>query len=167
MAWALRHTTMTSNSPTALSSLARRPGSAFLTLLKKAEQIHAVNLTLSAELDSSLAPHCRAVNLRGSMLVLAVDSPAWATRLRFQTSELLSVLRQRGWPGLASVELIILHPDKDLRPPGKAPTPPVDARPPEKTRRQIAAVLAQDADGLPPELARRLRKLADSYTKTI
>lgn len=157
----------TTSSPTALSSLIRRPEGAFLPLLKKAGQLRALHDTLIAEFDSSIAEHCRVVNLRGSVLVLAVDSPAWATRLRFQLSELLSRFRLAGNPGLASIELVISHRDKDLAPIEAQLPKPVDHRPPAPVREKIAKILEEDATGLPADLGLRLRKLANSYTKSI
>ena len=44
-------------------------------------------------LPADLAPHCRAAQIREGLLVLHVDSPVWATRLRYLTPELLSLMR--------------------------------------------------------------------------
>ena len=38
---------------------------------------------------ADIAAHARPVSLRGGVLVLAVDHPAWATQLRYMTSDLL------------------------------------------------------------------------------
>lgn len=158
----------TTTTPTALSSLLRRPEGALLPLLKKADLLRGLNDTLSQEFDSTLAKHCRAVNMRGSVLVLAVDSAAWATRLRFQTTDLVSQFRAAGFPGLSSVEIVILPPNKDL-----AATPaPSQARltalrPPAPVCERIAQILASDVDALPPEISRRMRNLVNSYTKMV
>lgn len=157
----------TAASPTALSQLFRRPEGGVLPLLQKAGQLQALNDTLITEADSTFAAHCRIVNLRGSVLVLAASSAAWATRLRFQTGELLTLFRQRGWPGLASVELVIRPADKDLAPGQDRASPPVDHRPPPAVRERIAQGLRADAGGLPPEIGQRMLKLANSYTKSI
>ena len=44
-------------------------------------------------LPADLALHCRAAQVREGRLVLHVDSPVWATRLRYLAPELLSQLR--------------------------------------------------------------------------
>ena len=36
-----------------------------------------------------IAAHARPVSLRGGVLILSVDHPAWATQLRFMTAELI------------------------------------------------------------------------------
>jgi hypothetical protein len=73
-------------------------------LRKKGDVEHLVTQTrelkqftrlLQAELDSSLAPHCHVARLTPSQLTIVVDSPAWATRLRFQTTTLLRQLAKK------------------------------------------------------------------------
>jgi hypothetical protein len=44
-------------------------------------------------LPADLALHCRAAQIREGLLVLHVDSPVWATRLRYLAPKLLSLLR--------------------------------------------------------------------------
>ncbi|MGD8955716.1 MAG: DUF721 domain-containing protein [Chromatiaceae bacterium] len=44
-------------------------------------------------LPADLALHCRAAQIREGLLVLHVDSPIWATRLRYLAPELLGLLR--------------------------------------------------------------------------
>ena len=50
------------------------------------DQIHRL-------LPADLALHCRAAQIREGQLVLHVDSPVWATRLRYLAPELLGLLR--------------------------------------------------------------------------
>lgn len=52
-------------------------------------------------LDSSLAVHVQAANLRNNRLVIQADSAAWATRLRYLAPQLLSCLRSQ--PQLAQL----------------------------------------------------------------
>jgi len=47
-------------------------------------------------LPGELAAHCVAARLHGQRLVLHADSPVWASRLRFMSAELLSLLENRG-----------------------------------------------------------------------
>ncbi|SCZ50395.1 DUF721 domain-containing protein [Thiohalomonas denitrificans] len=53
-------------------------------------------------LETKLAGHCRVANLKDGILVLQVDSPAWAGRLRQQAPKLPAQLRETGGD-LASV----------------------------------------------------------------
>jgi predicted nucleic acid-binding Zn ribbon protein len=39
-----------------------------------------------------IAAHCRPVAVRGEVLDLVVDQPAWATQIRFMSSDILAVL---------------------------------------------------------------------------
>ncbi len=73
-------------------------------LRKKGEVEHLVTQTrelkrltrlLRAELDNSLAPHCHVAHLTPSRLTIVVDSPAWSTRLRFQSAGLLRQLSKK------------------------------------------------------------------------
>jgi len=61
--------------------------------------------------------HCRVANLRGSELVVQVDSPAWATRLRYQGKALVGQLQRRGFPELKTVQVRVA-------PQGRPPSPP-------------------------------------------
>ena len=78
---------------------------------KKGEVEHLVTQTrelkqftrlLQAELDSSLAPHFHVARLTPTQLTIVVDSPAWATRLRFQPTTLLRQLAKKHHIGQAS-----------------------------------------------------------------
>ena len=49
--------------------------------------------------------HCQVANLRGGELIVQVDSPAWATRLRYQGKALVGQLQRRGFPELKTVRV--------------------------------------------------------------
>ncbi|WP_303901754.1 DUF721 domain-containing protein [Thiohalomonas denitrificans] len=55
-------------------------------------------------LDAKLASHCRVANVKNGILVLQVDTPAWAGRLRQQAPKLVAQLRETG--EFASIEQI-------------------------------------------------------------
>ena len=52
-----------------------------------------------------IAAHAQPVSLRGGVLTLAVDHPAWATQLRYMTSDLLG----RITAGTGSSEVTSIH----------------------------------------------------------
>ena len=59
-------------------------------------EVHAQNALLKQIrrlLPADLALHCHAAQIREGLLVLHVDSPVWATRLRYLAPELLSLMR--------------------------------------------------------------------------
>jgi hypothetical protein len=46
-------------------------------------------------LPNACRPHCRVANLRAGLLSIAVDSPAWAARVRFLAPRLLQNLQRQ------------------------------------------------------------------------
>lgn len=62
-------------------------------LIQKIQRIQQLNQSLSEVLSSDFKRHCRVASLEGACLILQVDNGAWATRLRYETPELLQVLK--------------------------------------------------------------------------
>lgn len=62
-------------------------------LKAKVAYLQQINELLKLELDPILLPHCCVANLRDNILILEIDSSAWATRLRFLAPTLLQKLR--------------------------------------------------------------------------
>lgn len=67
-------------------------------------------------LPAELAEHCSAARLRDRRLVISMDSPAWATRLRYLAPQLLESLRPLH-SALATIEVKVAV--ARLRPPGR------------------------------------------------
>ena len=99
---------------------------------KKGEVEHLVTQTrelkqftrlLQAELNPSLAPHCHVARLTPTQLTVVVDSPAWSTRLRFQTTALLRQLAKKHhvFQGVTNVEIKIYPARLQRRPPPSVP----------------------------------------------
>lgn len=63
-------------------------------LVTKARQITTTDEALHRILPHELAPHCRTMNITANIIVIAVDSAVWATRLRYLAPELLKTLQQ-------------------------------------------------------------------------
>lgn len=61
---------------------------------EKIDQINALQQRVDASFPAPLHQHCHVANLREGCLILAVDSSAWATQLRFRTPDLLEKLRR-------------------------------------------------------------------------
>ncbi len=88
-------------------------------LQRMVERQQALLREVRALLPDPLAAHCLHARIRGSELVLHVDSPAWNSRLRFQAPALLRALRSRA-PALRRVRVRVLPPAAAT---GTAPPP--------------------------------------------
>lgn len=65
----------------------------FRPLMQKMEHIQQLNQSLDEVLTGDLKKHCRVAGIEGTCLILQVDNGAWATRLRYETPELLRALQ--------------------------------------------------------------------------
>ena len=74
-------------------------------LVLKAKQLQTTQAALLTLLPTELAPHCWVMNISQEILVLGVNSPHWATRLRYLAPHLLPDLK-RILPHLAPVTKI-------------------------------------------------------------
>ena len=98
---------MSRSSPHNLNNLIETPSGDIKALLDRLSKIQALNNTLQHKLSATLLKHCRVINLRRNTLVIAVDSPVWSNKLRFQLPDLLNNFRESGYYGLASIEVIV------------------------------------------------------------
>lgn len=101
-------------------------------------------------LGDELAAHCRLADLRSGRLVLAADTPAWATRLRYHTPEIRQKLAAAGLT-VAECRIVV--------------SPPLTRDPEPNQRPGMSALgagtLNATADNIrDPALAEALRRLA-------
>ncbi len=73
-------------------------------LLQRGQYLHRLDRLLGSLLDDDCKVHCQVGNVRDGVLILYVDSTAWASRLRYQSPALLKQLQQRR--GLAAIQQI-------------------------------------------------------------
>jgi hypothetical protein len=66
-------------------------------------------------LPADLAPHCGAARMHGDRLVIHVDSPVWATRLRYLAPQIVSLL-QAQHPDLREIKSKVLISRQNHRP---------------------------------------------------
>lgn len=64
-------------------------------LVTQTNELKRLTRLLQAELNPSLAPHCHVARLTPPHLTVVVDSPAWSTRLRYQSTGLLRQLARK------------------------------------------------------------------------
>ncbi len=128
-------------------------------LLIHARQMRALNETLRGALGDPLGPHVSLSNIRRDTAVIAADSPAWLTQLRYLAPTVLHILQsQEGFESLRKVQF-------KIRP---ASTPHEEALPPRR-----ANLSASGADTLnsaaewvtDSALAEALRRLALNSSK--
>lgn len=127
-------------------------------LLERQRLLAELDQQLSRLLPPPLDAHCKVLNLRGDCLILAVDSPLMANRLRFQTRTLLQQLAAVKSVTVRTIQLRILPPT---------------ARATRKTRKNNplseanARLLRQTADALQDEgLRAALLRVASRGRKT-
>ena len=79
-------------------------------LLRMLRRQQALLEEVRARLPDPLGSHCLHARISGNTLILHVDSPAWASRLRFQSNALLQALREQA-PGLKKLSVRQLLPE--------------------------------------------------------
>lgn len=89
---------MRSNKPFRIGSLLER--SEISRLLSRARALGELDALVHELTPSPLNAHCRVLAVRDDILVVAADSPVWAARLRYQSSQLVKQLS-----GVSSVKL--------------------------------------------------------------
>ncbi|MCK6370578.1 MAG: DUF721 domain-containing protein [Gammaproteobacteria bacterium] len=86
---------MSNKSLKSLADLLQRPDGAFAELARRAARTEDLATALRAALAPELALELRSANLRGDgTLVIFAGSPAWAARLRFEETTLLTRCRE-------------------------------------------------------------------------
>lgn len=81
-------------------------GSGLGLLLAKVKELAVYRDILTSLLDENLAAHCQVGNFKEGILVIISDSAAWASTLRYQTSQLLPALRKHNcFAGLKSIQI--------------------------------------------------------------
>ncbi len=78
----------------------------FEQTIQRSEKLRQLWHRLRRKLDADLASHCQLQNLRDGMLIIACDSTAWATRLRYQIPTLLEAMHHiMGHEGIHDIQI--------------------------------------------------------------
>ena len=125
-------------------------------LLQRGQYLHRLDRLFGKLLDSETRLHCQVGNIRDGVLIIYIDSTAWATRLRYQTPALLQQLQQRkGLEGLHQIELRVLPAEKKEL-----------IEQPAKLSQEASSCLSACAESLEDEnLSNALRRLAAHHKK--
>jgi len=74
-------------------------------IVEKAQFLMLLTEHLVAVLEPEFKAHCQVMNIEGSTLTIAAHNAAWATRLRYESRNILVLLKKRV-PELAGVTVI-------------------------------------------------------------
>lgn len=91
-------------------------------LITTTRELRHLEQSLSSVLDQPLTDHCRIAHRDAEQLVIQVDSPVWASRLRYYVPTLLQELKQN-IPALQGLKTIKIHVAPALPTPAEKPSP--------------------------------------------
>ena len=103
---------MPTHKPVHLSSLLDGSDSALARIIGKASEFHELTNRVREFLPTDVAPHLVATALNDDQLVLIADSAAWAARLRFLASDVLTQLERKEGLGAHSVKVRVGAPTR-------------------------------------------------------
>jgi hypothetical protein len=87
-----------------------------LPMLERARRLSRLQRAVLQLLPADLAAHCKVLNLKNEILVLAAPSPAWAGRLRFATADLIKQLKCQFSLEVRQVDLKIQQENLEIQP---------------------------------------------------
>ncbi len=146
---------MRSNKPLRINNLLGN--SAVARLLSRARTLATLDAELHRLIPPPLNDHCHVLSLRDGTLVLAADSPVWAARLRFQSSQLVKQLSTTRTVNLRTLRVCVRPPESRRTFRSARRRPPVS--------RQHSRILEQAASEVTdPGLRAALLKLASRHT---
>lgn len=140
--------------PRAIVQFLATPGpDAIDATIERGRQLLRLWQRMQPLLDAELASHCQLLNFRNGMLIMACDSTAWATRLRYQIPTLLKMVREiTGQEALQDIRI-------KIQPVSQKPAP--QSRKPAAITSHGAYCLKQCASTITdPALRRALERLA-------
>ena len=68
------------------------------SLLERAHYLQALTRVLQEAIDPALAQHITITNLRDDTAIVAADTPAWLTKIRYLAPTILDQLQQQPVP---------------------------------------------------------------------
>lgn len=89
-------------------------GSQYSRLVSQARALLGLDGLVQELLPDALKTHCRVLSVRDETLVLAADSPVWAARLKFHSSQLVKQLNRQQTVKLRTVRIRVRPPEKQL-----------------------------------------------------
>jgi len=135
--------------PTSLTGVLKSSGTV-RDLLSQAQDMQRLLTRVRKHLPSPLESHCLAALIKKRQLILFVDSPAWASRLRYYSRNLKSLLLREGMR-VERVSVRVMISDAPQQHKGKAA---------KKLSTENASLIRQTAEGIGDEdLSAALKRL--------
>ena len=142
-----------------VSRLLTTSGGDLQSLLEQAHYLQALTRLLREAFDPVLAEHITVANIRENTAIVAADTPAWLSKIRYMAPTILAILKQQsGLTDLCKIQFKV--------------QPPVEPATPDKEIRRASLssasskVLESAASGIhDPELASALRRLSRQNNK--
>lgn len=137
-----------------VSSLLSTPDSNLGALLERAQYLQNLTRILREKIDPVFAEHISVTNLRADTAIIAADSPAWLSKIRYLAPVILQMLKQEsGLERLSNIQF-------KVQPPGDSMTQAHESRQINLST-STSEVLESAAAGISdPELADALRRLS-------
>ena len=133
-------------------------GGSYASLLKRARILMALDTQIRELLPAPLKEHCRLLAVRNETLVLAAESPVWASRLRFHAPLLVKQLSRLRTVNLRTIRVRV-------RPSETSAAAPEPRRRANRCSAAAAAAIQQTALSVSdPELKTALLRLAGRST---
>lgn len=143
--------------PSPITKLLQRADFPAEGVLQRGQFLHRLNRLVGSLLDDDSKLHCQVGNVRDGVLILYVNSTAWASRLRYQCPALLKQLQQRrGLASLQQIEIKVLPKQEKIE----------KSRPAELSR-EASSCLSACADSIEDNgLRTALQRLAAHHKKS-
>lgn len=142
-----------------IESILKQENGALKNLLQRMAYLNQLNKLLADHLEPNLIRHCRVTQFENGHLVIIAESAIWATRIRFQSPQLIPQLK--AYPPLADLKSIECKvapnvPHRALM----APSSP--ARKVQKMSKETAEVVLEISKSIKEE---KLRKIIEKIAQ--
>ncbi len=101
--------------PSLITKILASRSSSLRTLLSQSDRLQQFNLLVQQHLPEPLCHHCQCAAINDTKLVLQVDSPAWATKLRLYLPTLLKGLQATLQGGQIKTVRLRIRPAQSVR----------------------------------------------------
>lgn len=120
-------------------------------VIRHATRLRRLDRAFRKLLPGPAQAHCRVANLRGDTLVVAADSPVWASRIRYESRQILREMATSCGVTASRIQILVRSPE----------APETAASGPRSLPRSAARSLEAAAAAVEDEdLAEALRRLA-------
>ncbi len=137
--------------PKPIKQILSTKGSSLGNLIRQSSQLNHINQELAHLLPYPLSFYCVAVKLEGGTLTIIADSPAWASRARFQSKQIVKAL---------NIKSVVIKTAISTQP---TPTPPKRQASMSSETANLLIQLADDVSD--PKLKEAIHRLSQRKNK--